>query len=122
MFPRIERMYRINLTLAACLATLASVAATAAEPPASLTQHRCYMCHSDYDPEVGAAFADIAVSYRGKSDAVSRIAHDIRAGMHTGGPWHMPPHPEVSAAEAREMARYIMSLDAKQAARRVSAP
>ncbi len=27
-----------------------------------------------------------------------------------GGPWHMPPHPEVSAAQARVMADYILSL------------
>ena len=110
-----------SLALVVCLG-LASLAASAAEPPASLTQHRCYMCHSDYEPEVGAAFVDIAAKYRGRSDAVSAIAHDIRAGMQTGGPWHMPPHPEVTPAEAREMARYIISLDAKEPARRVSAP
>lgn len=26
------------------------------------------------------------------------------------GPWHMPPHPEVSDADARRMVRYILSL------------
>jgi len=26
------------------------------------------------------------------------------------GPWRMPPHPEVSQADAREMVRYILSL------------
>jgi len=41
---------------------------------------------------------------------VTRIANDIRAGIRGGGPWHMPPHPEVSPEEARTMARYIMSL------------
>jgi cytochrome c551/c552 len=92
-----------RLLFVACLA-LASTPAIAAEPPASLTQHRCYMCHADYEPEVGAAFADIAAAYRGRSDAVSKIAHDIRAGMQTGGPWHMPPHPEVTAVEARHLA------------------
>jgi cytochrome c len=114
-------MSTIRLALLVSLA-LTGVPAAAADPPASLTQHRCYMCHSDFEPEVGAAFADIATAYRGHSDAVAKIAHDIRAGMTKGGPWHMPPHPEVTAEEAREMARYIMSLDAKQPARRVSGP
>jgi cytochrome c551/c552 len=114
-------MSTMRVALVVALA-VASAPSLAAEPPASLTQHRCYICHSDYDPEVGAAFADIAASYRGRADAVAKIAHDIRAGMQTGGPWHMPPHPEVTQAEAREMARYIMSLDAKQPARRVSTP
>jgi cytochrome c551/c552 len=91
---------------------LAAVApwAAAADAPPALTHYRCYVCHSDRDPLVGPAFADVASSYQGRADAVDQIAHDIRAGLRTGGPWHMPPHPEVSPAEARAMARYIMSL------------
>lgn len=84
--------------------------AAAAEPPPGLTHYRCYICHSDQKPLAGPAFADVAKTYRGRRDAVDRIARNIRDGMRTGGPWHMPPHPEVSVAEARDMARYIMSL------------
>jgi cytochrome c551/c552 len=60
----------------------------------------------------GPAFADVAAVYRREPDAVRRMADVIRAGAASGGPWHMPPHPEVSAREARAMARYILSLDA----------
>src|SRR5678816_1954259 len=94
---------------------LISQAALAAEPPPSLTHYRCYICHSDREPLVGPAFADVAAAYQGRRDAVPRIANDIRAGMKTGGPWHMPPHPEVSHDEARAMARCIMSLSAQEA-------
>jgi cytochrome c551/c552 len=31
-------------------------------------------------------------------------------GSHGNGPWHMPPHPEVSDADAKAMVRYILSL------------
>jgi cytochrome c551/c552 len=31
-------------------------------------------------------------------------------GAHSGGPWHMPPHPEVSKADAVTMARYILAI------------
>jgi cytochrome c len=92
------------------------VAGAPAKPPASLTDYRCYVCHSDREAMVGPAFADIAAFYRGRQDAVSKIAGDIRAGIRGGSPWHMPPHPEVSGSEARAMARYIMSLDPKNAA------
>jgi len=98
------------LLAAAVALILAAVESHAAEPPYSLTHFRCYICHSDYEALVGPAFADIASAYRGRKNAVDRIAADIRAGMRTGGPWHMPPHPEVSPEEARAMARYIMSL------------
>jgi cytochrome c len=114
----------------AIIAALASCAhlAAAAEPPPSLTRYRCYICHSDQDPLAGPAFVDVAKSYGGRRDAIDSIARDIRDGVRTGGPWHMPPHPEVSPAEARAMARYIMSLhppafpSAKEAKRRSDTP
>ena len=111
--------------MAGTLAMLAhaSLAAsgTVAEPPAALTQYRCYICHSDREALVGPAFADIAAVSRGTPDAVSKIAVHIRQGVKGGGPWHMPPHPEISPREARAMARYILSLDAKPQARQVKA-
>jgi cytochrome c len=103
---------KIGILLALLLS--AAPAAFGAEPPPSLTHYRCYICHSNQEALVGPAFADVAAAYRGRQDAVARIAHDIRAGLRTGGPWHMPPHPEISPDEARAMARYIMSLSAQE--------
>jgi cytochrome c len=101
--------------VAAVILALCGQAAVAGEPPPSLTRYRCYICHSDREPLVGPAFADVAKSYRGRRDAVDSIARDIRDGVRTGGPWHMPPHPEVSRQEARTMARYIMSIPPRPA-------
>ena len=86
------------------------LAARGAEPPASLTRYRCYFCHSDRERLTGPAFAEVAASYREQSGAVTTIANNIRTGIQSGGPWHMPPHPEVSEADARSMARYILAL------------
>ena len=86
-----------------------------AAPPPSLTHYRCYICHSDRQAVVGPAFADVAASYRGRQGAVAKIAGDIRRGIKGGGPWHMPPHPEVSVDEARAMAQYIMALEPNKA-------
>jgi cytochrome c len=93
-----------------------AAAGPTADPPPSLTHYRCYICHSDRETLVGPAFADVAGFYRGRRDAISKIAADIRKGIKGGGPWHMPPHPEVSPREAREMARYIMLLEPSKAA------
>lgn len=82
----------------------------ALEPRALLTQYKCYICHADHEAKAGPAYAQVAAYYRGRSNAVSTIALDIRRGLRGGSSWHMPPHPEVSPAEARAMARYIMSL------------
>jgi cytochrome c551/c552 len=114
-----ERVRRCIVIIAVMLpAVVSSSLAFGAtdRPPAPLSAYHCYDCHGDRESVTGPAFADIAASYRGTQDAEVKIASDIRSGIRRGGPWHMPPHPEVSTSEARAMARYILSLDRKDAA------
>jgi cytochrome c len=107
-----KRRWVAALGVLACAAALASPAgAEAVDPRVLLTQYKCYVCHADRQAKAGPAYEDVAAYFRGKPDAVAIIAGKIRHGMRSGGPWHMPPHPEVSPAEARAMARYIMSLE-----------
>ena len=80
-----------------------------------LTEHKCYLCHADFEAKAGPAYVDVAAHFRGTSGAEALIASQIRNGIRGGGPWHMPPHPEVSAGEARTIARYILSLDPRAA-------
>ena len=89
--------------------SLANVA-RAQEPQALLQQYKCYICHADFEAKAGPAYVDVAASYRGNPKAVSIVAAMIRKGVRGNAPWHMPPHPEVSDADARTMARYILSL------------
>jgi len=89
----------------------AHASAVAADTQRLLGEYKCYICHADHQAKAGPAYDDVAAQFRGKRNAVSVIATEIRRGIRRGGPWHMPPHPEVSVAEARAMARYIMSLE-----------
>ena len=77
---------------------------------ALLHKYKCYVCHADSEVKTGPAFADVATWYEGVADARSRVAATIGKGAHGAGPWHMPPHPEVSKADAKTMARYILSV------------
>ena len=97
---------------AAAMACSTATGAPPSEPPASLERYRCTICHADHETLAGPAFADVAAKYASDRRAVARIARDIRQGVRSGAPWHMPPHPEVSPGDARTMARYIMSLSA----------
>jgi cytochrome c len=75
-----------------------------------LQKYKCYICHADAESRTGPAYADVAAMYRGKPKALASLAAAIRRGVRGGGPWHMPPHPEISDDDARKMARYILSL------------
>lgn len=98
------------LALLLCIVLFASSSAAATEVSEMLKQYRCYLCHDDRDVGAGPAFVDVAKRYRGHRHAASVVAFRIRAGSSSGGPWHMPPHPEVSRRDAEAMARYILSL------------
>ena len=101
--------------LALVALTMPLVAAAADAKPAEdartlLAKYKCYICHADHETKAGPAYADVAAHYRGRRDAVALLAREIRGGIKGGSPWHMPPHPEVPASQARTIARYIMSL------------
>jgi cytochrome c len=101
----------VVLVLLLCMVLLASSSAAATEVTVLMKQYRCYLCHDDRDVGAGPAFVDVAKRYRGHRHAASVVAFKIRAGSSSGGPWHMPPHPEVSRSDAAAMARYILSLE-----------
>jgi cytochrome c551/c552 len=89
-----------------------SGAVLAAPPPieSRLEHYRCTICHAERDWLAGPAWADVAQHYRGDRHAQQVVADRIRAGMHNGTLWHMPPHPEVSPADADAMAKYILAV------------
>jgi cytochrome c len=103
----------MNFIYPAFIAMMSTVGvATAQAPEALLERYKCDACHADKETKTGPAYADIAVKYRGNPHAVTIVGAVLRSGAH-GGPWHMPPHPEVSDADATRMARYILSRNRK---------
>jgi cytochrome c len=82
----------------------------AEDAPALLQKYKCYICHADNESKAGPAYVDVAAVYRGNPKAPAILVALIKKGARGAGPWHMPPHPEISDAEARKMARYILSL------------
>ena len=84
--------------------------AQAQAPQVLLQQYKCYSCHADDEAKTGLAYFDIADKYRGNPQAVPIVAAVVRKGIHDTGPWHIPPHPEVSDIDVKEMAQHILSL------------
>ena len=100
----------VAVTVAAGLVAAGAAHAGDEQAVTLLHQYKCYVCHANDEVKTGPAYADVAAWYKGKSGALARVSAVIRNGAHGGGPWHMPPHPEVSKSDARTMARYILSL------------
>jgi len=101
----------ICMALSSALAMLVNTAWAAGTPPQELLeQYRCTICHAESEAAAGPAWVDIATHYRGKRQADKLVADKIRSGAHGNGPWRMPPHTEVSKADASTMARYILAI------------
>lgn len=71
----------------------------------------CLACHFPDKRKYGPSFKQVAEKYADDKKAVDKLATKIRRGG--TGVWGqdiMPPQPQVSAAEARLLAQYIMSV------------
>jgi len=111
----------VPLALAFALLLLAAgmTAARAQTVGLGLAQAKnCIACHTVDRQRVGPAFKAVAQRFAGHDGAVDYLAHSIRSGG--GGRWGaipMPAQPQVSETEARELAKWILSLadaDAKK--------
>jgi len=97
---------RIILALACalpCAPALADVALA--------TSRNCMSCHNLEKKIVGPAFKDVAAKYRGDKAAPAQLASKIMQGG--GGNWgvvKMPSNPQVSEAEAKKLAAWVLSL------------
>jgi cytochrome c len=96
---------------AMALATGLAVAQGGPQDPQTLLEHyKCNSCHAEREARTGPAFVDVASRYRSDPNAVATLTAAIKRGAHGTGPWHMPPHPELSDKDARTIIGYILSL------------
>jgi len=100
--------WRSLLLVAATFGVMAT-----AEASADLTKkYNCVACHAETTKKIGPAYRDVAKKYAGVAgDTAGALAAKIRkGGSGQWGPIPMPPHPQVSEADARAMATYILGL------------
>ena len=69
----------------------------------------CLACHAVATQLVGPAYRDVAAKYHGQAGAEDQLVKSIREG--SSGKWGdlaMPPHPKLSEADARRLAKWIL--------------
>ncbi len=79
--------------------------------PELAQQKTCMACHAVDRKLVGPSYKDVAAKYAGQKDAATLLADKIvKGGVGVWGPVPMPANPKVSAADARQLANWILSL------------
>jgi cytochrome c len=90
---------------------LALVAGSACASEELFRKSNCMACHAVDQKRVGPPLKDVAAKYSGDSGAAERLARKIReGGSGVWGELPMPPQPQVSEADAKTLAEYILSL------------
>ncbi|RYF71208.1 MAG: c-type cytochrome [Comamonadaceae bacterium] len=94
--------------LLAVLTLAAAVPATA--DLALATAKNCMSCHAVERKVLGPSYKDIAAKYKDDKTAADRLAVKIvKGGSGVWGPLSMPANPQVSEADARKLAAWVLS-------------
>jgi cytochrome c len=76
-----------------------------------ISKSDCLACHKVDQKLVGPAYNDVAKKYEANEKTIAYLANKIiKGGAGAWGEIPMSPHPTLSPADSREMAKYILSL------------
>ena len=90
------------LSLGAAAPALADLALAASK--------NCMSCHAVERKVLGPSFKDVALRYKDDKDAAAMLASKImKGGKGVWGPVPMPANNQVSEADARKLAGWILS-------------
>ena len=105
------RMKILPLAIVALLAGAGAARAAGPDPPPALARYDCLICHAVDDAKTGPSFVEIAAQHRGDRQAAAKLRAILKKGAHGAGPWHMPPAPQVTDADARGIVAWVLALD-----------
>ena len=93
------------------LLVITTVAAPALADQALATAKNCMACHAVDKKLVGPAYKEVATKYAGQKDAADKLAVKIvKGGAGVWGPVPMPANTQVSEAEAKKLAAWVMTM------------
>jgi cytochrome c len=72
-------------------------------------KNNCLACHAVDKKLVGPSYQDVAKKYAGQADAVASLTKSIKAGgSGKWGPIPMPAQPQLSDADAKALATWVL--------------
>ena len=94
----------------ALVAAAATVSAPAMADEALAKAKNCLACHAVDKKVLGPSYKEVAAKYAGQKDAVDKLAVKImKGGSGVWGPVPMPANTQVSEAEAKKLAAWVMA-------------
>jgi len=97
-------MQRVLLALAGVL-----LAGPALADQALASAKNCMACHAMDKKLVGPSYKEVAIKYSGQQSATEKLAVKIiKGGSGVWGPVPMPANPQVSEAEAKKLAAWVL--------------
>jgi cytochrome c len=92
--------------------TIASLVSLPALASADLAQKKnCMACHAVDKKLIGPGYKEVAAKYAGQKDAADKLAQKIvKGGAGVWGQVPMPANPQVSDAEAKQLAAWVLSV------------
>lgn len=92
------------------LVALATLSAPVLADQALATAKNCMACHAVDKKLVGPSYKEVANKYAGQKDASDKLAVKIlKGGSGVWGPVPMPANAQVSEAEAKKLASWVLS-------------
>lgn len=89
----------------------AAMAAPAFADQALASAKNCMSCHTVEKKLVGPSYKEVAAKYAGQAGAVDKLASKImKGGSGVYGPVPMPANTQVSEAEAKKLAAWVLSF------------
>ncbi len=93
------------------IAVSATTMAPAFADQALATAKNCMSCHTMEKKLVGPSYKEVAAKYAGQKDAVDKLAGKIlKGGSGVYGAIPMPANTQVSEAEAKALAAWVLSV------------
>jgi cytochrome c len=97
------------LILGSLIASVASMPALAS--PDLAQKKNCMACHAPDKKLIGPSYKDVAAKYAGQKDAADKLAQKIaKGGSGVWGAVPMPANPQVSEAEAKQLASWVLTV------------
>ena len=88
-----------------------TLAAPAIADQALATAKNCMACHAVDKKLVGPAYKEVAAKYAGQKDAADKLAVKImKGGSGVWGPVPMPANPQVTEADAKKLAAWVLTI------------